>query len=76
MLVFVLFLVAAKVVAVLLVAAADERRVDVDQVLDAQAGVDELLDLLDADLVHVAGERELPWFAISSIILRLVLANQ
>ena len=26
---------------------------DVDLVLQAQAGVDELLDLLDADLVHV-----------------------
>ena len=49
----VLVLFAVEVVAALLVAAANERRVDVDQVLQAQAGVDELLDLLDADFVHV-----------------------
>ena len=51
-----LVLAAVEVVAALLVAAADERRVDVDLVLDAQAGVDELFDLLDADLVHVPAD--------------------
>jgi membrane protein required for beta-lactamase induction len=30
--------------------------VDVDQVLDAQAGVDERLDLFDAEAVHVAAD--------------------
>ena len=38
------------------VVALDERRVDVDQVFDAQAGIDEILDLFDAEAVHVAAD--------------------
>ena len=34
----------------------DERRVDVDQVLDAQTGIDEVLDLLHAKPIHVRAD--------------------
>ncbi len=51
--------------------AANVRRVQVDQVLERQAAVDEVFDLLDADLSMYRRTR-VPWFAISSIILRLV----
>ena len=50
------FLVRIEIVPAALLAAFDVRRVDVDQVVEAAARVDELLDRLDAELVHVPAD--------------------